>query len=106
MSYVYMLKCLDDSLYTGICNDLEKRISLHREGKGAKYTKSHGVKELCAVWMCEDYNDARKLEYAIKHRLSRKQKLMLIQENLLLENFINMELSVKFTRLNSIPDIV
>ena len=100
MSYVYMLKCLDDSIYTGICRDLKKRIQLHKEGKGAKYTKSHGVKELCAAWTCEDYNDARKLEYAIKHKLTRNQKLMLIDEKFFLENFIDMGLLVKFTRLN------
>ena len=39
MNYTYILKCKDDSLYTGWTNDLKKRITSHNAGKGAKYTK-------------------------------------------------------------------
>lgn len=43
---VYILKCADDTLYTGITNDLEARIVKHESGKGAKYTRSRGPFEL------------------------------------------------------------
>jgi len=41
MWFVYIIKCVDDSLYTGFTNDLEKRFKAHKSGKGAKYTRSH-----------------------------------------------------------------
>ena len=40
MNYTYIVKCKDDTLYTGWTNDLEKRVNAHNDGKGAKYTKS------------------------------------------------------------------
>ena len=43
--YVYILRCKDNSLYTGITNNLEKRYQDHCEKKGAKYTKSHFSKK-------------------------------------------------------------
>ena len=42
MHYTYMLKCKDNTYYTGYTNDLEKRLKAHNEGKGAKYTKGRG----------------------------------------------------------------
>lgn len=46
MNYTYILKCKDDSLYTGWTNDLKKRITSHNAGKGAKYTKARRPVEL------------------------------------------------------------
>ena len=43
---LYMLRCCDGSLYTGITTDLEKRIGAHNAGKGAKYTRGRGPLEL------------------------------------------------------------
>lgn len=45
MWFVYILKCKDGSLYTGITNDLERRFSEHKNRKGGHYTSSHGVVE-------------------------------------------------------------
>ena len=47
-AYVYILRCRDESLYTGWTNDLEQRVAAHNTGKGAKYTKS-GLKRITAV---------------------------------------------------------
>ena len=68
MYYVYMLRCEDNSIYTGIAKDLEKRINEHfsKDEKCAKYTKSHQAKRLEASWQTEDKKLASKLEYAIK----------------------------------------
>ncbi len=79
MAYIYMVLCSDDSIYTGITKDLEKRMKAHISGKGAKYTRSHTFKSLLCAWQCESYNDAAKLEYAIKHKLTKKQKTLLAE---------------------------
>ncbi len=81
MAYVYIVRCVDDTLYTGITTDLEKRMKAHSDPanpNGAKYTKSHRIKEVVAAWTTEKYSDAARLEYAIK-RLKRRDKLTLIQ---------------------------
>lgn len=78
MNYTYILKCSDNTLYTGWTNDLEKRLKAHNAGKGAKYTKTRLPVEIVYYESFEDKIDAMKREYAIK-QLSRKEKLKLIQ---------------------------
>ena len=80
MYFVYILRCGDDSLYTGFTDDIKKRIHAHyhKTKAAAKYTKSHGVKALEALWICDCESAARKLEIRIK-RLKRKEKLSLIK---------------------------
>ena len=60
MPYVYMVRCEDRSLYTGIARDLKRRIQEHyyRKKPGAKYTKSHPVCSLAMVWEAESWSDA------------------------------------------------
>lgn len=72
-----MVECSDGTLYTGITNDLDKRLQKHNNGTGAKYTRSRTPVVL--KWTCEclDRSEASKLEYKIK-QLSRKDKLELI----------------------------
>lgn len=84
MAYVYIVRCEDDSLYTGITKDIAKRINNHVSGKGpshAKYMRSHKPVELAALWKTDEYKVAAKLEYAIKKRLTRKQKLELVAQS-------------------------
>lgn len=81
MNYVYILKCADNSLYTGWTNNLDKRIKAHAEGKGAKYTKARLPIELVYFEEYEDKREAMKREYAIK-QLKRKEKLELIKKPL------------------------
>lgn len=83
VAYIYIVQCENGSLYTGITKDIEKRLKNHAEGTGpshAKYMRSHKPTELCALWETDDYNVAAKLEYAIKKKLSRAQKLELIEK--------------------------
>ena len=47
--YVYVLACGDGSLYTGMTNDLRRRMTLHAAGRGAKYTRSHPPQELAGL---------------------------------------------------------
>jgi len=74
--YVYLLRCRDGSIYTGIARDVAKRIHQHESGKGARYTAGRGPFELCAKRRCKTQGDALRLEYAIK-QLSREAKLAL-----------------------------
>lgn len=78
MFYTYMMRCLDNSIYTGMTNDIQKRFSQHLTNKGAKYTKSHQAIKLEAVWKSKDKSLACKLEYQIK-QLTKKQKEDLIK---------------------------
>lgn len=73
---LYILRCADDSLYTGITNRLEERIKAHENGSGAKYTKGRGPFTLCYTEPCSDHSAALKREIAVK-KLSRSEKLAL-----------------------------
>ncbi|MDU5108970.1 MAG: GIY-YIG nuclease family protein [Clostridium sp.] len=77
MNYVYILKCSDNTLYTGWTTSLEKRLKAHNSGKGAKYTKPRLPVEIVYFEEFQDKKEAMKREYAIK-QLSREEKLNLI----------------------------
>jgi len=72
--YVYIVECSDKTLYTGITNNLERRIEQHNEGKGAKYTRGRGPITLVKSFTCSSKSSALKLEYKIK-QLSKEEKL-------------------------------
>lgn len=74
----YILKCKDGSLYTGWTNNIENRLRMHNEGRGAKYTRGRGPVELVYIEQFPTKEEAMKREAAIK-KLTRKQKLLLIQ---------------------------
>ncbi len=77
--YVYILRCQDDSLYTGVCTDLERRVQEHNQcnKKGARYTRARRPVKMVYQEDCENRSEACKREAAIK-KLQRKQKLLLI----------------------------
>jgi len=76
--FVYILKCSDDTLYTGIAKDVQKRLEEHNSSKnGAKYTKVRRPVEVVYTEKLEDRSLACKREYAIK-QLTRQEKLRLI----------------------------
>lgn len=77
MYYTYMVRCEDNSIYTGMTNNLEKRIEEHLSKKGAKYTKSHNAIKLETAWKSKNKSLACKLEYQIKN-LAKQQKENLI----------------------------
>ena len=78
MNYTYILRCKDDTLYTGWTNNLEKRVEAHNAGKGAKYTKARVPVELVYYEQFETKEEAMKREFAIK-QMSRKMKNALIE---------------------------
>lgn len=75
---VYILECADNTLYTGISNNVEKRIKVHNTGKGAKYTRVRLPVKLAYCEAAEDRSTASKREAVIK-KFSRKDKLRLIK---------------------------
>ena len=76
---LYILRCKDGSLYTGITTDVAARLEAHRSGKGAKYTRGRGPLELVYSEGCGDHSAALKREWTIKS-LTRSQKLELIAQ--------------------------
>ena len=75
---MYILRCADNPLYTGIATDVDRRAAVHNRGQGAKYTRSHRPVTVIYREPCADKSAALRREAAIK-RLPRAQKLKLIQ---------------------------
>ena len=75
--YVYMLRCGDGTLYTGITDNVERRLAAHRSGRGAKYTRGRGPLELVYQEQVPDKSAALRREYQIK-RLPKQEKEGLI----------------------------
>ncbi len=74
---VYMVRCVDGSLYTGCTNDLEKRVARHNAGTGARYTRSRRPVELVWNVRVKDRSAALSREARLK-QLTRAQKLVLV----------------------------
>ena len=73
---LYILRCGDGSLYTGIAVDVQARLAMHRSGKGAKYTRGRGPLELVYTEVCGSHSDALKRELAVKAlSIEEKRKL-------------------------------
>ena len=71
---VYILECRDKSFYTGVTNDIPKRMKIHASGKGSKYVARKGFLQLLASKECVNKSDACKEEYMIK-QLSKWDKI-------------------------------
>ena len=79
MYYVYMVKCADKTLYTGIATELKRRIEEHNSSdKGSKYTRVRRPVNLVYHEEYPDRSSASKREYEIKKKMSRAEKLKLI----------------------------
>jgi putative endonuclease len=77
MFFVYMVRCSDDTLYTGFTTDPEERLKVHNSGKGAKYTRSRLPVSLVYVETCESLSAALKREHQLKP-LKRSEKEALL----------------------------
>ena len=94
MYYIYILRCKDQSLYTGITNNLERRMHAHFDKlkTGAKYTHAHPPIRLECVFSTETKSDALKLEYRIK-QLTKSQKEALLKDPTLLAKVPQIDVS-------------
>ena len=77
---LYILRCGDGTLYTGIAVDVQARLQMHRSGKGAKYTRGRGPLELVYTEVCGSHSDALKRELEVK-ALPTQEKRMLFEKN-------------------------
>ena len=75
--FVYIIRCADDSLYTGWTTNLERRLRQHNQGRGAKYTRSRGPVALVYAESQPNRRAAMQREYQLK-QLTRRQKQVLI----------------------------
>ena len=76
--FVYILRCRDRTLYTGVTTDLRRRLQEHKKGTGGSYTRSHGARRIVYSEKARNRSTAQKREAEIK-KLSRRGKLALIR---------------------------
>jgi putative endonuclease len=77
MYYLYILLCNDNSLYTGITNNIKSRLEMHREGKGSKYVRSRLPFKHIYTEELESKSEALKKEIEIK-KMSREEKIKVL----------------------------
>ena len=85
--FLYLIRCGDDSLYTGITTDIDNRLDKHKSNRGAKYLRGRGPIELAWSSRIGEHGTALKLEYKVK-QLSRKEKLGLIDGSIQLQELM------------------
>ena len=78
--FLYIVRCKDDKLYTGISNDVDKRVEAHNKGKGCRYTKYRCPVELVYQEECGTKSSATKREFKVK-TFTKQKKLSLINNN-------------------------
>ncbi len=77
--FIYIIRCGDGTLYTGITNDITRRFDEHRAGKGAKYLKGRGPLKLVYKTVAGSRSDALKLEAKIKKMKKNDKELMILE---------------------------
>lgn len=77
--YVYILRCANDALYTGIATDVQKRLAVHNAGKGSAYVRANRPARLVAFIAAENRSAASVLECQVK-ALARPKKLALAKQ--------------------------
>lgn len=94
--YIYILRCHDKSLYTGIARDWHKRYIEHLEGRGAKYTRSHKPQCLEGIWEVLGRSEACKVEFFIKSLTKDKKELFLREEEKMIKAvFEKLQIEIK-----------
>lgn len=89
MYYIYVLKCVDNTLYTGIASDVRRRFSEHCAGKktGAKYTRAHKPECIEAVWSVATRSQALRVEAYIKKKTKEEKINLFSSPHILDETF-------------------
>lgn len=101
MYYTYMLRCKDNSIYTGITTDIKRRMKEHKEkdAKGAKYTRRHEFLKLECVFSSENRVSASKLEYHIKKLNKKEKEDIILRHNL--DNYLSEKIDCgKYTNVD------
>ena len=101
--YTYMIRCEDNSLYTGITTDVKRRMTEHftQTYKCAKYTRTHKAEYLAALWYSDSRVKASQLEYRIKRQTkAAKEKLISDNDKTLFGNKLDLNLYIRVNDLN------
>lgn len=106
MYYVYMLRCVDNSIYTGITTNISRRMNEHfsKSIKCAKYTMNHSAKRLESLWQTDSRINASKLEFHIKQLSKEKKEDLIINNNLKLLEKIDVNNYKRIDNVNKILD--
>jgi putative endonuclease len=72
--YLYLIECVDGSIYTGIAVDVSARYAAHQKGTGARYTRAHRPEKLLTVVAFKSRSAASKAEYAVKQMTAREKR--------------------------------
>lgn len=80
MWFVYILRCLDGSFYTGITTDVDRRIQTHKDKKGSKYVARKGVDKVLYTLCVDSKQEASQIEYRVK-QLEKFDKLAFFRQH-------------------------
>lgn len=97
--YIYILRCENDSLYTGIAKDFVDRFEKHKKGEGAKYTKAFKPIKIELVLCCENRSEASKVEKFIKLMQKNEKEIYIKEPERLIEYLLK---SIKITNIKNI----
>ena len=105
MAYVYLLRCMGNTLYTGITTDITRRLREHVAGgsAGAKYTRAHKPIALAALWEVNDLQDAARIEYRIKHLPTSKKNQLTDNPQLLGSDTFPLPEHITCTSIDTAP---
>jgi len=78
--FLYILRCSDNTFYTGITNDLQRRLDKHNDGRASRYTRGRLPVQLIYHERCRNKSSALKKEYTLKS-LTRREKIHYIKKN-------------------------
>ena len=94
--YLYMLRCENGSIYTGIAKDYLKRYEEHLSGKGAKYTRAHKVVKIERVFLCDSRSIACSLESKLKKYTKKKKESVISKpDDFIKENENNRKIKIE-----------
>lgn len=93
---IYLLRCENDSIYTGIAKDYEERYEKHKQGIGAKYTKIYKPIKIEIVFYCQNRSEASRIERFIKNKKKKEKEFYIKNPEILIENVLkSMKISME-----------
>lgn len=99
MCYTYIIKCKNNTLYTGYTTDIIRRMEEHKQGINSKYTRANGFDKLEVFFETDNKSQAMKLEYYIK-KLSKSKKIWIINNPELFIDEVKDKFSIKIGKIN------
>ncbi|MEW9079698.1 GIY-YIG nuclease family protein [Terrisporobacter glycolicus] len=99
MCYTYIIKCKNNTLYTGYTTDIIRRMEEHKQGINSKYTRANGFDKLEIFFEIDNKSQAMKLEYYIK-KLSKSKKIWIINNPELFIDEVKDKFSIRIGKIN------